>query len=145
MRRVDDGALYSLAENLQHESVRNRDANSRKSADRAGSNSVNSMRPSLRSLASTRRRDAAPPPNVSQCRYLHAARLQPPSRARWAKVKRAVLVYGQSHRRGSLCICLPASARTQRSHAARLAFHARTSCPSTGKTKCSCSGYVVDH
>jgi len=44
-----------------------------------------------------------------------------------------------------LCFCLPASARTQRSHAARSAFMHAHPCPSTGKTSGSCPGYVVDH
>ena len=44
-----------------------------------------------------------------------------------------------------LSVCLPASARTQRSHAARAAFMKKHPCPSTGKTSGSCHGFVVDH
>lgn len=46
-----------------------------------------------------------------------------------------------------LCIalCFSAESRPVRSHQARAEFQAANPCPSTGKTRGSCPGWIVDH
>ncbi|QSB01997.1 hypothetical protein JWZ98_03275 [Methylomonas sp. EFPC1] len=47
----------------------------------------------------------------------------------------------------TLCLCLvpTAQARTQRSQAAKAQFKTMQPCPSTGRSKGACPGYIIDH
>lgn len=44
-----------------------------------------------------------------------------------------------------LIVPITADARTQRSQAAKSQFKAMQPCPSTGRSKGACPGYVIDH
>jgi len=44
-----------------------------------------------------------------------------------------------------LCLPLACSAKYHRSHAAKAAFQRQVECPSTGKHRGKCPGYVIDH
>jgi hypothetical protein len=44
-----------------------------------------------------------------------------------------------------LALCTHAQAESKRSYKAKKAFKIENPCPSTGKTKGSCPGYIIDH